>query len=304
MKKAAFTMVELIMTIVVLGILASGAYVFASKLFYRSAKTKAISELSMQSALISAQISELLKNRIPSTVIGYDSINDKFESIYTITNSYPILEWIGVDYEGLKNGDYSGFVDFDKCNKSQNLIYSPSSDINATNRALVFAGSFDEGSVVYDEADFNSSFGWHSNNADKIFDLNQSASSGTNLYLQKTPDVIYEKYSLVKSAYAVARYGDIKTDALCINDLNLSKTIGDKTLFLFYDYRPWRGESFCADPNSINASGKVTILSTDASGFEVDFVNENLQFNLSLNRIIKKPGKDLNLTISKQKVIF
>ncbi len=304
MKRSAFTMIELIMTIVIMGILAAGAYVSVSKLFYKSSKTKAISDLSLESTLVSTQITGLLKNRIPSTVIGYDSANANFESIYTITSSYPILEWIGVDYDSLKRGDYSGFVDFDKCDKSQNLIYSPSSDVNATNRALIFAGAFDEGSIVYDEADFNASFGWHSNSAKKIFDLNQTTSSGKNIYLSTTPEVIYEKYSLVKSAFAIARYNDVKSDAVCISDLNLSNKLGEKTLFLFYDFKPWKGESFCADPNALQQSGKVTILSNEASGFEVDFVNGNLQFNLSLSKIVRKPGKDLNITISKQKVVF
>ncbi len=292
------------MTIVIMGILAAGAYISVSKLFYKSSKTKAISDLSLESTLVSTQITGLLKNRVPSTVIGYDSTNANFESIYTITSSYPILEWIGVDYEGLKNGDYSGFIDFDKCDKNQNLIYSPSSDVNATSRALIFAGAFDEGSIVYDEADFNTSFGWHSNSANKIFDLNETTSSGTDIYLLNKPEVIYEKYSLVKSAFAIARYNDIKSDASCINDLNLSNNIGERTLFLFYDFKPWKGESFCADPNSLSQSGKVTILSNETSGFEVDFINENLQFNLSLSRTIRKPGKDLNITISKQKVVF
>ena len=301
--KRAFTMVELIMTIVIMGILAGGAYVSIAKLYAKSAKSKAISELSLQSTLISNQIANLLYERIPSTVIGYNKDKNTFESIYTISENYTILEWISTDYEAFRSGMYSGFIDLDKCNPDTSLLYSPGTDINATERAVIFAGAFDEGDVIYNESDFNASYGWHGNNAKKIFTLKNS-SSGENLYLTTKPEIIYEKYDLVKTAYAIGRYPDINKTANCIQNMNLTDTISEHTLFLFYDYKPWEGETFCADPNGSKQRGKVTILSTEASGFEVDFVNGALQFNLTLTRIIRRPGKDFNLTISKQKVVY
>ena len=301
--RRGFTMVELIMTIVIMSILAGGAYVSLAKLFTRSAQSKAVSDLSFDSVLISHQIAALLSQRVPSTVIGYDPVQNKFESVYTISDSYPVLEWIANDYEGFQSGMYSSFIDLDRSDRDQNMLYSPDTDINATNRAVIFAGAFDEGDITYDPTDFQNAFGWHENNSSKIFELN-STSTGPNLYLKTRPPVVYEKYTLVKTAYTIARHGDIKQDATCIQDLGLSGTIGDNTLFLFYDYQPWKGETFCADPNGTRKEGNVTILSTEVSGFSTDFVNDNLQFSITLGRVIKKPGKDFNVTISKQKVIY
>jgi prepilin-type N-terminal cleavage/methylation domain-containing protein len=292
MRRAAFTMIELIMTIVIMGILAGGAYVSLAQLYTKSAKSKAISELSFDTTLISNQISALLSHRVPATVIGYDSNTSEFVSIYNIAKQYNIVEWIGTDFERYKAGTYSGFIDFEKSDKDKNMTFSPdTSDLNSS--SLIFAGSFDEGSVVYG-SDFNDSFGWHENNSSKIFEIN-STSTGNKLGLTTQPSKIYEKYYILKSAYAIAKYDNNISSCASISNSNITAT--DKSLLFFYDYYPWKGETFCDD-------AKVTILSNEASGFEVDFVNGNLQFNLTLEREIRKKGKDLKVQISKQKVVF
>ena len=291
--RSAFSMIELIITIVIMGILSSGAYIAVSHLYTRSAKSKAISELSFDSTLISDQISALLYNRVPATVIGYDTNSSTFESIYTLTTSYNTLQWIGTDTDRYKAGTYSGFIDFAKSDKDTDMLYSPNTaDINGS--ALIFAGSFDEGSVVYDEADFNNSFGWHGNNHTKIFEIN-ATSTGAELGLTTHPTKIYEKYYLLNSAYTITKYDDNISTCTAIS--NLAITPDENTLLLFYDYKPWKGENFCDDAN-------VTILSNETKGFSVDFVNGNLQFDLTLERTIRKRGKDLTIQVSKQKVVF
>ena len=288
MQKSAFTMVELIMTIVIMGILAGGTYISLAQLYTKSAKSKAISELSFDTTLISNQISALLSYRVPSTVIGYDSTTGTFESIYDLSKSYNILEWIGTDFERYKAEDYSGFIDFAKSDKDKNMIFSPdSSELNSS--ALIFAGSFDEGGVIYG-TDFNDSFGWYGNTHNKIFEVN-SSSTGNKLGLTTTPSQIYEKYYLLKSAYAIAQYDSSLSTCVDPVGRRIIKQI------LFYNYYPWKGETFCDDAD-------MTILSSEAKGFEVDFVEGNLQFNLTLKRSIRKQGKDLEVQISKQKVVF
>ena len=299
--RQAFTMVELIMTIVIMGILAGGTYISLAQLYTKSAKSKAISELSFDSTLISNQISALLYHRVPATVIGYDASTPSFVSIYDIDDEYSILEWIGTDFDRHKAKKYNGFIDFEKSDKNENMIYSPdTSDINGSE--LIFAGSFDKGGILFG-SDFNNSFGWHGNDSNKTFEINATSTIGTDteLTLATPPKTIYEKYYTLKSAYAIAMYDDINTTAQCIVDLNT--TVGENTLFLFYDYYPWKGKTFCADLHG-DKNGSVTILSTEAKGFEVNFVNENLQFNLTLEREIRKKGKNLQIQISKQKVVF
>ena len=308
MKQKAFTLIEMIITIVILSILSAGTFVSLKHLYLRVAKSKAMSDLSSDSQIVVDQISALLYDRVPSSTIGYKS-DGTFETIYDLNSSYSIVEWIGVANEAQKAGYYSGFVDLNKSDKSTKTIFSPHINTLELNNvmankfnkssndlALIFAGSFDDGSLVL-SSDFNSSFGWHGNAHDKIEDIANISSNGITFV--STPDEIYEKYYLVDSAYAIARGVDIDLNASCIKDLNKSDS---NTLFLFYNYRPWQGETFCADPNGSVQDGNVTILSYDSKGFEVNLINDSIRFSLTLQKHIR--GSENNVTISKQKVVY
>ena len=243
MRLRAFTLVEMIMVIVILGILSAGTFVSLKHLYLRVAKSQALSDLSLDSQIIVNQISSLLYDRVPSSVIGYDDNSTTFESIYALNSTYHVLEWIGVGAESFKKGDYSGFIDLDDSNATSLTLVSP--DTNASLLAsttqkkfniidnvfdnnivsLVFAGTFDDGSIVY-SSDFNSTFGWHGNSANRVFNID-STSSGKNIILKTKPNEIYEKYYIVDSAYAIARGADIN----CRSDANETDT-----LYLFYNY--------------------------------------------------------------------
>ena len=304
MKNRGFTLVEMIMVIVILGILSAGTFVSLKHLYLRVAKSKALSELSLESQIIVNQISSLLYERVPSSVIGYDDVSGNFESIYSLNSTYHILEWIGVGIESFKKRDYSGFVDLDDSNATNFTLVSPDTNIallasstqkkfDITNNvfnddivSLVFAGTFDDGSIAY-SSEFNSTFGWHGNSANRVFGIDNS-SNGKNIVLKTKPNEIYEKYYIVDSAYAIARGEDIN----CRSDANETNT-----LYLFYNYRPWKGETFCND-------GNVTTLSNEVSGFEIDLLNGSIFFNLTMQRNVPKRSNENSVTISKQKVVF
>ncbi len=276
MKKSAFTMVEMITVIVVMGILSAGTFVSLKHLYQRVAKSKALSELSFDSQLIADQTASLLYERVPRQVWGYKANSTDKTSIYDInSNDVVILEWYGTASEYLKEGNYSGFVDMNA--SVQDLNISTFSSAIATDKfnssntfSIAFAGSFDDGLTEY--------------NVTKL-DANLTV-------LQTKPDEIYEKYYLIDSAYAIARREDINTTT-CSNFANDKNNTN--TLFLFYNYHPWKGDYFCKD-------GSVTILSKEAKAFAVGLINDSLYFNITLERHIR--GTENNITISKQKVVF
>ncbi len=318
MKKNAFTLMEMIIVIVIIAILSTGAFIAMDKLYIRAEKTKIISQLSFESQIVSDQISSLLYDRIPYTAIGYNPSKKDFQSIYDIDEKFTVLEWIGRSIESFYHKDYSGFIDLDDSDKDKNETVSFGmnlSNINATvdskfgagsvsdnDIALIFSGSFDEG---VSGSDFNNSFGWHGYDHKIIYDINITDNNIS--FGQIRPKSIYEKYYLVDSGYAVARGEDIDLNSSCIKNLAINN-INNNTLFLFYNFRPWKGETFCADPNTdidghtSTKAGNVTILSNDVEGFETGLINNGLYFNLTLNKALK--GADQNITISKQKVIF
>lgn len=292
--KHAFTLVEIIITIVIMGILAGGTFVSLKHLYTRSAKSKAISELSFTSQIVADQIAALLYDRVPSTVIG-SKTDGSFEPISSInTADFKILEWIGTSVEAHKAGYYSGFIDLDASNRDTNTTVSfdlNASEINslhvkkfgsiaAKDIALIFAGSFDDASLSA-SSDFNTSFGWHNSSAKLIYTF---SIIDNNISFDTRPDEIYEKYYLADSAYAVVRGADI----------NCAGTFTADNLYLFYDYRPWKSQKFC--------DGNHTVLAENVKGFEAGVINNSLYFSLTLEKELR--GADANVTISKQKVVF
>lgn len=282
MKKRAFTLIEMIISIVILGILSAGTFVSIKHLYLRVAKSKAMADLSLESQIIVDQISALLYDRIPISVVGYDENNNSISIYEIVDENLSVLEWWGVTSESLKRGYYSGFVDMDASDRDANLIKTY--DINKTgiktvlgnkfdnnditNLALVFAGTFDNGVEKY----------------------NITSIDTDSITLETTPNEIYEKYYLADSAYAMARGEDI--DFTCKDVGN--RNDNNNTLYLFYNYRPWKSQTFC--------DGNVTILTKEAKGFEVGLINDSIYFNLTLEREIK--GSENNVTLSKQKVVF
>ena len=307
--RRAFTLIEIIVVISIAGILAVGTFKALEALFVRSVKAKAVTELSLSSQALLNQLGVLLSARVPGSAIGYDPADGSFDSIENLLASKPVLEWLGSAEESMKRREYSGFIDLNASDPVANLLFSPDSDglkIDASTKLkfstsadvfatdlvrLVFAGSYDTGLDGITDA-----FGWHGGGSNKIHKI--SISSDGNITLGSNPPFIYEKYYLADTAYAVARGADINISAPCITSLGVPVT--NNSLFLFYDYRPWKGESFCADSLG-NGSGGATLLAEDVAGFRAESVNGVLRLSVDMVRPIRGSTP---VHISKQKGLF
>ena len=321
MVKRAFTLIEMIFVIVILSIIVTGGLIVASKIYKRNLIASKTLELSFNTELVIDKIANILYYRIPLSTIGYDPESHDFKYLGDVDgDNYKVFEWINEAYD-IENGlNFSGFADlYDSKKPVLKAIDFNASDINDTLQnkfdtdsdfkelvGIIFAGSFDRGEEgVFD--DYNNSFGWHGNKAKFIYiiDKYNQNDNNTNLNLKNSDgsDIenarIYEKFYLADSAYAIARGADINTSADCIVNLNIPANEINDTLFLFYNYRPWKKETFCADNNG-SAEGNVSILSKYIKGFYIREVNSHLELFFKAEY---KRG-DIVVKVSKQKVVF
>lgn len=294
--RRGYTLIEIIITVAITGILSIGMFKAFEAITLRSEKAKILTALSIDSQSALDQISILLYNRAPMSLSGYNLGDATRTPLSTATNK-TIMEWYGLASESYEAGNYSGFVDMNRSDFATKTLYTPNTDFNAiqitqtakwgafawNSLALIFSGTFDEGSATPYPVSMTQN--------------NQILFTGT------PPSTIYEKYNLVDSAYAVARGADIDKTAPCITALNLSATSIDNALFLFYDYRPWKTptESFCADSAAANRTGQVSILSMNVNAFRAQTINGTVRLSIDTNRTVRG-GNPVRL--SKQKVVF
>jgi len=309
MRKSGFTLLEMIFVVVVSAILAMGSFKAMEMLYLRSAKAKAVTDLTLRSQIVLDQIGVYLYDRVPNSVIGYNPPDNDCQAITDINSTHPVLEWLATMNDELIRKEYDGFIDMGNSNRDTHILKTVYMDKNFDDSGvnLIFAGAFDEGTEDSVKA-CSGAFGWHGNDSNLSYGIDVIDTDEINLTDDDDhqPDYIYEKYYLTHTAYAVARGVDLNETDLkdnCNgsysppqNDYNFSTT-----LFLFSDYKPYAGETFCGD-NSGTRKGVVSILATDVSSFEAIYQNEAIRLNLEFNRTIR--GSKSPVHIYKQKVVF
>jgi prepilin-type N-terminal cleavage/methylation domain-containing protein len=283
--RRGYTLIEIILTIAITGILAIGMFKALEAITIRSEKAKALTTLSLDSQSALDQVAALLYDRAPMFLKGCDT-SGKCESLEGTDYNKTLLTWYGLASESYLAGNYSGFVDMERSNSGTHTLYSPNTDLSAVlatekdkwgtsftllNMALIFSGTFDAG-----EDDYNYTI--------------SNLSTGNSIILSnpRSPMKIYEKYNLVDSAYAITRK----------EDTNCSKTSNFKPndLLLFYDYRPWNNETFCG------TNAKVALLATNVNAFSAEMLNGTIRIKIDMNASIK--GSRNPVRLSKQKVVF
>jgi len=277
--RRGYTLIEIIITIAITGILAIGMFKALEAITLRSEKAKALSTLSLDSQSALDQAAALLYDRAPMFLKACTNENDCVVFDETTTGK-TILQWYGLASESYLDGNYSGFVDMNQSLKPN--LSSPNTNLtnvlatekikwndpafDVSKMVLIFSGSFDEGNQN---------------------EYNLTASAVNTITLTgPLPTAIYEKYNLVDSAYALTR----KENTTCSN----VSTLDPNTLVLFYNYRPWKGENFC--------NGDVAVLASDVNAFRAQMLNGTIRLSIDMNRSIRGSSNPVHL--SKQKVVF
>jgi len=295
-KRGAFTLIEMVFVIVILGIVGMIGSDIIAKMYQGYLKSQIVNKLQQQTELVLDIISSRLKYRIKSSVIGRDSNSTnpnylKYKALYddNISSISPdMIEWYGYDNESLRgdvNGSYSypgwsGLVDVNSTktyssNGASGQIYMPGSKLTFTKKVINFLSNNKVDNVnnkaillskCYHDSNM-SIYGWDiptlgANTFDNNATIKVSINGNDKLF--SISDIgkrdFCEQYYLVWSAYALVPEGDNT------NDFNLT---------LRYNYQPWNGENYKDDANS-------TVLAEHVSTFRAMQVGNSVRVKICI----------------------
>ena len=318
--KRAFTLLELVVVIVVLGIIAMMSFNAIMNIYSNYFQTKTVNELETQTEIALEQISKRLEHRIKPSVIArktdgaFLALND---SGVNLDAKYEILEFIPYAYEifndvisldandhvieqGGKAGRYSGYVDLAKSSPATGLI-SPGSNFTTgvietikdltcredTNATCVDFKNKDGGVVaIFSDVYYNvqDSFGYKGDITKlDIAKVGVKSTDGNTLEISGFDGKqISEQYHLAYTANAIVpeQSADPKDAANGVFDLNL-----------YYDYRPWMGEKY--KPN-----GEKVTLAKNVTRFVFTEKNGVIVLKLCMR------AKNSEITICKSKAVY
>ena len=306
--KRAFTLLELIIVIVILGIIAMMSFNAIMNIYSNYFQTRTVNELETQTEIALEQISKRLEHRIKPSVIarkpsgGFLPLND---SRVNLNSGYEILEFIPYAYEifndvpsgSNKAGRYSGYVDLANSSPTTGLI-SPGSNFTTevieTIKDLTCkddaSGCVDfenkDGGVVaiFSDVyyDVQNSFGYKDNLNLDIAKVGVKSTDGNTLEISGFGGKqISEQYHLAYTANAIVpeQSADPKDTVNGVFDLNL-----------YYDYRPWMGQGY--------KNGEKATLAKNVTRFV--FIEKNGVIVLKLCM----RAKNSEITICKSKAVY
>ena len=314
--KRAFTLLELVVVIVVLGIIAMMSFNAIMNIYSNYFQTRTVNELETQTEIALEQISKRLEHRIKPSVIArktdgaFLALND---NRVNLDAKYEILEFIPYAYEifndvpsGNKAGRYSGYVDLANSSPTTGLISSGSNfttevietikDLTCkddTRNATCVDFTNKDGGVVaiFSDVYYNvqSSFGYSNGTVPVDLDIakvgvkgGQSGLNGNTLeILGFGGKQISEQYHLAYTANAIVpeQSADPKDAANGVFDLNL-----------YYDYRPWMGQGY--------KNGEKATLAKNVTRFVFTEKNGVIVLKLCMR------AKNSEITICKSKAVY
>lgn len=250
-KRAAFSMLELVFVIAILGIVSSlGAEIIAQ--VYESYLTERASyRSSIKTQLAVNQLANRLAYAIPNTVIARGSqTNTNFVTASYIDNSnYQVIQWLGYDSDsfgaittGNRRSGWSGFIDL--ANSSATSLSTPGSRLQTTDDIIgnlsSDTGSKDIGDaiILFPEEYTVNSLGYGSDNSDAHPIVGGTGSTLT--INDMTGRSIREQYKLAWTSYAIVPMPSATGRAGLVD------------LYLRYNFQPWIvGSTYANAPSQL-----------------------------------------------------
>jgi prepilin-type N-terminal cleavage/methylation domain-containing protein len=315
--RGAFTLLELIFVIIILGVVASIGSSIIANVYQNYLVQRATYRASLKTEIAAQHIANLLGYRLPNTTIARNpnNLSDNVlvtDPTYATDNTHTTLEWIGMDIDGFSARlmpPWNGFCDVNA--STQSNIITPGSNLqlantilrNLSNNQVSLGGSqypaiFFRTAVYakpsatttyYDVLNLNGSgpcLGLVSSDRSCISSVGWDGSDKEKLVYQymgdSTDKIIAEHYKLAWTAYSIRQ---------------IPKTGNLFDLKLCYNYQPWEGERLSAN----GCPGSESTIVTNVSVFKFAESGNTFRFKLCAMESI---GNDYNITICKEKAII
>lgn len=291
--KKAFTLIEIIMVMVILGILATVGVNLVATMYKDYVRTRAINYLEAQTEITLEQISNRFSKRIISSSRAY-KLGGVKKKLALANADDNIIEWIGTSYESMLNG-WSGFIDLKDPATTVSKYKTLGSKLTYANEIIkkLSYGSINENTAALV---FKSN---HLINLDNFYESATAVSPRRELIEVKfnsddelenvnpaqTPfgKRIYAQYYLAHTAYALV------PDTTGGNE-------NDFTLTLKYNYQPWNGETY--------ADGKTSILARHVQKFRIKQQDGVARMVLCMQDNALRDDKGEYVKICKEKAVL
>ena len=305
----AFTMIELIFVIVVMGILGKFGVEFLRQAYESYIASSINNTLQYNSGTAVEFIAARLQDRIKDSIIV--RINDTNLTVVPLADAdynttYTILEWVGADGDGFRgNSDntaalfnkpnWSGILDLDHTDANASILVSPETNttkINALIDVLSDTGSSINDAALYfigSDSDIQSGYGWDRNLS--AINAQQGVMHPINLNGNPTQFVsatgtnfqdVYEYYKLAWTAYAVV------FDTVTNN------------LLLYYNYQPWKDKNGDGNADTY-LDGNSSIIMQNVSTFQSIAIGSVVKIQVCAKSSLIK---NQEYSLCKEKTIF
>ena len=324
--KRAFTLLELVVVIVILGIIAMMSFNAIMNIYSNYFQTRTVNELETQTEIALEQISKRLEHRIKPSVIARKGGNNSSEflalndSRVTLAQDYEILEFIPYAYEifndvisldandhvieqGGKAGRYSGYADLAKSSPTTGLI-SPGSNFttgvvetikdltckdDARNSKCVDFENKDGGVVaIFSDVyyEVQNSFGYK--DISNLDIAKVGVKNGQRGINGNTLEISGFGGKQISEQYHLAYTANAIVPEQSTDPKDTANGVFD--LNLYYDYRPWMGQGY--------KNGEKATLAKNVTRFV--FIEKNGVIVLKLCM----KAKNSEITICKSKAVY
>ena len=277
-KKNAFTVLEVIFVIVILGVVASISSELIVRVYEQYIIQRAEYRASLKTGLASIQIANRLANAIPGTIYRIKNNNhyEPIESNLTASGElYKGIQWVAADMDSFNTSIIPGWSGFCDLNASKTpTISTPGSNLSKTNTIISkLAGGtlplFNP--VLYFPHD------------PKPYPITTPLSGSTITFTGTIPTHIAEHYKLAWSSYALVVEPEI------IN----GKTYN--SLFLYYHFVP--------TPAVLYTAGRKALLMRNISTFKFKSSGQTIRFKICKEEKVSENINE-NITACKEKAVF